>query len=153
MGGVPLCVLALHESNSGAISLQEKARMTGNRCAVYSNSSSSSGIIPRSGATLAGHLICSTGGTKGGETNFQPAALTDCPKMPDPLIDRSPPYIGGCDHQNYRVGVSADFKTSRLGNVISLGVEFLDDLRTKENASEPTNTQNQNTNQSNTSYS
>ena len=96
VGGTPICVLGLEEKSAGAIDLNAKARMTGNACAVYSNSTNPSGIKSKDAAVLHASLICSAGGKVGGKANFEPDPLTDCPQMEDPLASRPPPPVGAC---------------------------------------------------------
>lgn len=100
VGGLPLCVLGLEDKSAGAITLESKARMTGNACAVYSNSSNPQGIKSKDAAVLTAGLICSAGGKVGSKTNFAPEPLTDCPPLSDPLASRPPPPVGSCTHNN-----------------------------------------------------
>lgn len=102
-GGTPLCVLGLDESADYTISLDSSARLKGQKCAVYSNSRSSQGVASQSNARLHAELICSAGGITGGETNFEPNPLSDCPPMIDPLAARPAPPIGSCKETNLEI--------------------------------------------------
>lgn len=96
IGKVPVCVIGLDESSQGTLRLEKEARMTGNNCAVYSNSSHPNGIKSKDSALLHAALICSAGGADGGKGNFDPIPLTDCPVLEDPLADRPAPQVGEC---------------------------------------------------------
>lgn len=103
IGATPLCVLSLDPNAFGGITLQENARMTGEKCAVYSNSTNVHGIKSRDSAVLTAELICSAGGSDGSYQNFEPEPLSDCPVLPDPLADRLPPNVSGCLHNNLEI--------------------------------------------------
>ena len=95
IGSTQICVLALDDSAQGAISAEASSRLTGNDCAIYSNSTSSQSITAKNFSDVKASLICSSGGVNGID-HFEPGPLTDCPPMEDPLASRSPPSIGGC---------------------------------------------------------
>lgn len=100
MGGGRLCVIGLDENAGTTISLTQWAKVTAPECAVYSNSTSPSGIDAEHSSEILAELICSAGGTYGGPRNFTPSPTTDCPLIEDPLSDRPAPDFGGCDHHN-----------------------------------------------------
>lgn len=103
-GGDNICVIALKETGD-AINAQDFAELNAADCAVLSNSDHSASIIAKDKAQLTASLFCSAGGYEGATNNFAPnAPLTDCPSYPDPLASRSPPPVGGCDHNNFEVG-------------------------------------------------
>ena len=95
VGSTRICVLALDDSASGAISAETQSRLTGNGCAVFSNSTSSNSIVAKNSAEVTASLVCSSGGVSG-TSLIKPAPLTDCPQVTDPLADRPPPPIGAC---------------------------------------------------------
>ncbi len=95
-GETPICMLILEERQNAALKVNKAARITGNKCAVFSNSVSSSGIDVHSAGELAAELICTAGGATGGADSFKPGPLTDCPKMEDPLARRPLPEVGPC---------------------------------------------------------
>ncbi len=101
VGGGRLCVLALDEAASTAVSLRQEAQINAATCAVVSNSTSSSGVDVANKALIAAELICSAGGVDGSNSAFIPGATTDCPPIPDPLSDRPAPTYSGCDYTNY----------------------------------------------------
>lgn len=97
VGQPNICALALAVyGTGGAVWLTKDAKMTGNNCSVFSNSTQPGGIIVRDRAVLRASAICSAGGFEGGGGNFVPAPLSDCPVFDDPLEDRSEPTVGLC---------------------------------------------------------
>lgn len=92
-----ICVLALEKSEPGAIWLEHDARMTGNNCAAFSNSTSSTGLTVRDGARLKASTVCTAGGVIGTGT-IEPEPYLDCPQFDDPLASRPEPSAGGCDY-------------------------------------------------------
>ena len=111
LGGSPLCVLGLEDDKKdAAITLEKNAHLTGNACAVYSNSTKKDSIKSNDGALLEAEFICTAGGKIGGKGNFDPEPLTDCPKFEDPLADRAPPPIGPCMETDLRIGVEEKAK-------------------------------------------
>lgn len=92
-----ICVLALSAFGiGGAVWLTESAQMTGNDCAVFSNSTLPGGIIVRDKGFLRASHICSAGGYEGGGGNFEPLPMPDCPTFADPLAGRMEPMVGAC---------------------------------------------------------
>jgi len=105
VGSTRICVLALDDSAGGAVSAETQARLTGNGCAVFSNSTSSTSIIAKNSALVTASLVCSSGGV-GGTSLITPEPLTDCPPVADPLADRSPPPIGACKESWLKISAS-----------------------------------------------
>ena len=97
VGSPNICVLALNESSNGTLSLEQNAQVTGDNCAVYSNSRHNIGIKTKNSARLTATTICSAGGVQGGSTNFNPPPIVDCPQFEDPLASRSGPPVGSCE--------------------------------------------------------
>ena len=96
MGQPNVCVLALHPSANGALSLEQRARVTGKDCGVFSNSTHNTGVKTKQSATLTAATICSAGGVQGGGDNFDPPPYLDCPSFEDPLGSRPEPSAGSC---------------------------------------------------------
>lgn len=96
VGQPNICVLALDSSANGAISLEKNARVTGQNCAVFSNSTHVNSLRSKDSAVMSASLICAAGGKDGGKGNFTPEPLTDCPTFDDPLAGRPEPVVGGC---------------------------------------------------------
>ncbi len=97
VGKPNVCVLGLNESEVGTISLEQNARVTGQNCAVYSNSDHTRGLKAKNSASLTASIICTRGGKDGGPGNFSPSPLVDCPSFEDPLLSRPEPVAGACD--------------------------------------------------------
>lgn len=99
--GTPnVCLLALDGSAMGTIYLEKTAKVVGQNCAVYSNSTHPDGIKAFNSSQLNANLICSAGGKVGGKGNFVPDPLVDCPQFADPLAGRPAPTVGGCAATN-----------------------------------------------------
>lgn len=97
VGRPNICVLGLDPSAGGTIALEKEARVTGQNCAVFSNSTHTNAIKSKNSATLMASMICSAGGKDGLRGNFVPEPLTDCPTFDDPLAGRPEPVVGACD--------------------------------------------------------
>jgi hypothetical protein len=92
--GGKICALGLEPSLDSTIRLDHSARITADKCAIYSDSKSPEGIKAFQNSMAAGERICSAGGYVGkAGVNFTPTPLTDCPPIGDPLKDRTPPVV------------------------------------------------------------
>ena len=100
-----ICVIGLEKTLNRTIQLKKSAQLTGNDCGVYSNSTNSDSIRVDANARITASMICSAGGATGAGPSFSPYASTDCPPVPDPLIDRAPPAVGLCDHSDFEATV------------------------------------------------
>nr|WP_316629083.1 pilus assembly protein TadG-related protein [uncultured Brevundimonas sp.] len=96
VGQPNICVLGLSRFDSGTISLEKAARVTGEDCAVFSNSSHTNSITSKNSAVLTASFICARGGKDGGKGNFNPDPMLDCPEFEDPLAGRPEPTVGAC---------------------------------------------------------
>ena len=103
-GGMNVCVIALEDHEAGAVSAADEALLNAEPCSVLSNSASSAGIVSSGVGEIKAGLICSAGGYQGPGGNFTPQPTADCPVYEDPLAQRTPPSVGGCDHQDFQVG-------------------------------------------------
>ncbi|MFN0219177.1 MAG: pilus assembly protein TadG-related protein [Hyphomicrobium sp.] len=92
-----ICVLALEPKEPGALSLEGRSQLTGNNCAVFSNSTSPGGLTVRGQAAMKASTVCSSGGLSG-NGNISPTPYLDCPQFEDPLASRMEPDVGRCDH-------------------------------------------------------
>lgn len=100
IGKPNICLLALNPSAMGTIYLQKNAKIVGENCAIYSNSTHPNGIKSFDSSMLSATTICSAGGKAGSKGNFQPDPLTDCPQFEDPLFSRPEPTEGPCSANN-----------------------------------------------------
>jgi Flp pilus assembly protein TadG len=103
VGSNNLCVLGLAKTNRG-VYLDRDARLTGNSCGVFANSTDADGLRVDSGAKLKASVICSAGGSDvSGTATVDPRPITDCPAIADPLASRPAPAFGGCDHNALQI--------------------------------------------------
>lgn len=92
MGAAPLCMVALDETSTQTLWLQKWSKATGNGCAIYSNSSSPSGLQVDGSSSLTATKICSV--TVPQKTNSTPQPVA-CPALrPDPLSYRHALPVG-----------------------------------------------------------
>jgi len=103
VGAEKVCVIGLDESAADTVHLTDNANMTANNCAVYSNSVASNALEAGSSAFLKSSLTCTAGGYTGSSGSFDPQPVTDCPRISDPLADRTPPSVGSCDFSKFKV--------------------------------------------------
>ncbi|NNM74454.1 hypothetical protein HJG44_19020 [Enterovirga sp. DB1703] len=96
--GTQICVIGLDESAADTIRLADRAKLAAPNCSVYANSVNPVAVRSENNAQLTSKLTCSAGGYRQSSSlNFQPSApMTDCPKVPDPLVERPPPPVGSC---------------------------------------------------------
>jgi Flp pilus assembly protein TadG len=99
-GSTSICVLALDPTGPSAIHMDRYAQLKAQDCGVYSNSSHSEGIRLDLESRLRAELVCSAGGIKAKTTAISPSPITDCPRVPDPLVDRPAPPLGTCDYSD-----------------------------------------------------
>lgn len=93
-GETNICVIGLHTEDEGTISLDSNAVLSAPNCAVYSNSSSTEGMVSLSNSRLTAGLSCSAGGYEGAPKNYNKLPVTDCPVVSDPLASRpTPTYL------------------------------------------------------------
>ena len=95
VGHANICVLGLAGGGT-SVFLDKNAKLTGNNCGVFANSTGSSGLKVGSGAVLTSTINCSAGGVSV-SGSVTPAAITDCPPVENPLVNRTPVTVGGCD--------------------------------------------------------
>jgi hypothetical protein len=95
-GARKICVVGLDPHKSGTLELDASARLTGNECAVFSNSKDRKGVSAKDQALISASLICSSGGFEGDSRNYAGQRLTDCPSQGDPIADRPPPPVEPC---------------------------------------------------------
>lgn len=92
-----ICVIGLEKVDTATVSLETNAMISAPKCAVYSNSGSTSGLTSIGNANLVAQLSCSAGGFSGASKNYNyQLPLTDCPLVSDPLSSRPPPTVGPC---------------------------------------------------------
>jgi Flp pilus assembly protein TadG len=92
------CVIGLETEAKSTVFLNGAAKINGPNCAVYSNSTASSGVEVLRDAKIVSALTCSSGGYFGGAGNYSSQPLTDCPPREDPLANRPEPSVGACNY-------------------------------------------------------
>lgn len=102
-GGANVCVISLDPAARDSILLSGTAKLTGAKCAIFANSTNSSAIGSYNSAKLSTKLTCSGGGYGGASMNYDPVPVTDCPIREDPLVARTPPTVGPCNHTRFSV--------------------------------------------------
>ncbi|MCP4183736.1 MAG: pilus assembly protein [Hyphomicrobiales bacterium] len=100
-GSQNLCVIALDKAVKYALRVTRNSSIQANNCAIFSNSSHSSGIATDSRSVIGASTTYSSGGYKGPLVSFKPKPIIDAPVITDPLIDRPEPVSGLCDHKNF----------------------------------------------------
>jgi hypothetical protein len=103
-----LCVLGLQDKSSDTIKADNGALVTAPDCAIQSNSTDPKGLSAKNLSTLISSYTCSSGGYEGLPIAFVPKPDTDCPVLDDPLAERSPPPVGGCDFLDFKSEKGAD---------------------------------------------
>ncbi len=101
VSGGKICVIGLEQTQNRTVHLRRNAQLTADDCGVYSNSVSNDSIRVDDSGNMTADLICSSGGAGGAPSAYNPSATTDCPPVPDPLVDRVPPAVGLCDFTNF----------------------------------------------------
>lgn len=98
-----ICVLGLG-NNAQGVFLDVSSRLTGNNCGAFSNSVATDSLAVNSGASLDTMINCAAGGTNiSGGATVSPSAVSDCPAVADPLANRPPPPVGGCDYNDVQI--------------------------------------------------
>jgi Flp pilus assembly protein TadG len=102
-GKTNLCVLALNPAATKAVHMEKLAKLQATGCAVYSNSSHTQSIRLDQNSSMEASMVCAVGGVKAKTSAVQPAAVSDCPKIEDPLASRIAPSISGCLASNLTI--------------------------------------------------
>ncbi|MGI9350074.1 MAG: Tad domain-containing protein [Rhizobiaceae bacterium] len=101
-GNEQICVIALDNKSPGSFTMTGKSSLTARGCAVYSNSTSPSGISLVKGADLNTSNTYTAGGYDGPTSSYRPLPIVDAPVIEDPLNDRESPDSSVCDHTNLK---------------------------------------------------
>lgn len=103
-GSSNVCILALDPAANAAIELVDNARISGPTCAIYSNSTATSGVKVASNSSIKAEVTCTAGGITYAPGKVTADPITDCPPLPDPLADRAPPtHSNNCSFTNHKV--------------------------------------------------
>ena len=96
-----VCMIGLDANAPSTLKMDDKARVTAQKCAIYSNSKNKASLTLHSLARVKADMMCVAGGVSGPASAVTPnAPITDCPALADPLRDRPEPKVGllTCDH-------------------------------------------------------
>ncbi len=94
-GGGYVCMVGLDADAPSTLNMSDKARVTAEKCAIYSNSKNKASLKLHSLARVKAELVCVAGGISGPESAVTPnKPITDCPVLQDPLRDRPEPNVG-----------------------------------------------------------
>lgn len=114
-GGGYVCMIGLSPTEASTLEMHDKARVTAEACAIYSNSKSPSSLRLHNSARVKADLVCVAGGVKGKASAVSPnAPIEDCPPLADPLRDRPEPNVGLLECNNI-LGAGAILGSDLLG--------------------------------------
>jgi Flp pilus assembly protein TadG len=120
-GGMPICMIALDPSSSGAASV-DQATLTAPGCLIFSDSSAVDALTVSNGAAVTSGRTCSHGGVRSDVgAVISPAAQTDCPALADPLASRTQPPVGACSQTGLKI---TNGSTSLTPGVYCAGLEI-----------------------------
>jgi Putative Flp pilus-assembly TadE/G-like len=95
------CIVALDPNSAVGIDFGLSGTMTAHKCAIWSNSTSTSSINANGSGTVSAAKTCAAGGIAKVGIDFSPAAEQDCPPVSDPLESWAPPTKPvTCQHSN-----------------------------------------------------
>ena len=98
-----LCYVGLAKMGKSVV-LDDRARLVGRDCGVYSNSNHPKGLSVEKSARMEAKFVCSAGGIKRHETSkLLPTPIVDCPQINDPLKNRPPPTVSACTYTDMKI--------------------------------------------------
>ena len=100
----PVCMLALDAGHANGFEVYGNAALTGNNCAVVSNSGDDKGMRTYGGAQARAAQFGVVGGYNG---DFDPVPETGIAPLPDPYADLRLPALGACAAASGRLKESA----------------------------------------------
>ncbi len=96
------CVLSLDPTASGAMTAQGNPAITLNGCAIYDNSSSSTGMVVGGSATVNALSVNVVGGISGtSKITTTQGVVTGTKAISDPYANVNPGSFSGCNQTNY----------------------------------------------------
>jgi hypothetical protein len=129
-GSENLCVIALDNAVKDALLVTKGSSIKANNCAIFSNSSHSSGITTDSRSVVSASTTYSSGGYSGPPSSFNPTPVVDAPIIVDPLIDRPEPVSGPCDYPYvFQTGGKITLSPGRYCGGIDLGGKIVVTLK------------------------
>lgn len=100
--GPPVCVLALNETASGAVTFSGSSVYVGRDCVVHSNSRHSQALVIQGSARPQAAGFCSVGGASA-PADLSPQPREKCRPARDPFAGLQRPSSAGCDHNNLSI--------------------------------------------------
>jgi Flp pilus assembly protein TadG len=120
-GGGYVCMIGLDPKAASTIEMSDKARVTAEKCAIYSNSKNKASLTLHNLSRVKAELVCVAGGISGPDSAVSPnKPITDCPALQDPLRDRPEPNVGLLECDNI-LGKNSITGTDLLGKDGVLG--------------------------------
>lgn len=96
-----VCLIGLSDGIKRTIEMNNSARLTAQKCAIYSNSTDKESMYVNSTADIVAELIYLAGGFSGKPDGTLSEPVTDAAPIDDPLAGRLPPdFDDDCDHSN-----------------------------------------------------
>lgn len=122
-GGGYVCMVGLSSSEPSTLEMHDNARVTAEKCAIYSNSRSSASLNLHNSSRVKADLVCVAGGVTGAISAVTPnKPIEDCPPLTDPLRDRPEPNVGllTCDNILGAGSILGKDLTGKDGSLLSL---------------------------------
>jgi Flp pilus assembly protein TadG len=124
-GGGYVCMIGLSPNEDSTLDMHDKARVTAENCAIYSNSKNKNSLRLANNSRVKADLVCVAGGVAGPKSAVSPnEPLTDCPPLTDPLRDRPEPNVGLLECDNI-LGASSILGKDLLGKDGLLNLDLL----------------------------
>jgi Putative Flp pilus-assembly TadE/G-like len=98
-----ICILSLNKTENQAFRMMNSARIDAASCSINSNSTDPKGMFLQNNSSVIAAQICSSGGVSAAKSQTNVPPQTDCPQVPDPLADKSPPTFGVCTANNFAI--------------------------------------------------
>lgn len=88
-GSQPVCAISTEPGDHRSFQVRALSKLSAKECAMYVNSTASSAVSVAANTSIQTGMTCSAGGVEGPLQNFNPAPITDCPPLDDPLSART----------------------------------------------------------------
>ncbi len=126
-GASTICIIVQSPTQNDALVVGGNSKVNASGCAAYSNSTSTKSINVKDVSTLRTLMSCTAGGYTGKLINYSPTPITDCPRIPDPLVARASMIDAeisvGCTYS--KVNIKGGQKTLKPGTYCN-GVTITD---------------------------
>lgn len=129
-----LCLVALTDTSSSAIELNNQAQLTAEDCALYSNSTSTRSLRVNPTAEITVDQVFLAGGFRGNIDGLSSEPVTDAPQIDDPLAGRQAPNALGCDFTDYVI--DADVGATEIEPGVYCGGLTIDSAKVTAEAGE-----------------